>query len=195
MSFGHLEKTLNIKAMFGSRKMLRKEKKIMWKIIFFSLGDMENMMKKKYKKNIKEKIGGNFIGLLVLSSPSLVSNTLLFLKQTEPTGKYAFPIEEPSSPKVSCMGKVRSKKDRKSSVEMAMTAMEAKMVRSKSGKHKKCGLWKNLKSIFPTGCQAKPIKGVPELLKQSSPRNSFTVRAREMHTSESESEPPTMGGV
>ena len=49
LSFGHLEKTLNIKAMFGSWKMLRKEKKIMWKIIF-SLGDMENMMKKKYKK-------------------------------------------------------------------------------------------------------------------------------------------------
>ena len=161
LSFGHLEKTLNIKAMFGSWKMLRKEKKIMWKIIFFSLGDMENMMKKKYKKNIKEniiifsllfslkkimrkirekekeKIRGNFIGLLVLSSPSLVSNTLLFFKRIEPTGKYAFLIEEPSLPKVSCMGKVRLKKDRKSSMEMAMTAMEAKMVRSKSGKHKK----------------------------------------------------------
>ena len=34
--------------MFGSQKMLRKGKKqIMWKIIFFSLGDMENMMEKK----------------------------------------------------------------------------------------------------------------------------------------------------
>ncbi|RVW46396.1 hypothetical protein CK203_081746 [Vitis vinifera] len=117
------------------------------------------------------------------------------LSSSSLAGKYAFLIEEPSLPKVSCMGKVRLKKDRKSSVEMAMTAMEANMVRSKSGKHKKCGLWKNLKSIFLTGCQAKPIKGVPELLKQSSPRNSFTVRAREMHTSESELEPPTMGGV
>ena len=36
--------------MFGSRKMLRKGKKIMWKMIFFSLGDMENTMKKKYKE-------------------------------------------------------------------------------------------------------------------------------------------------
>ena len=36
-------------AMFGSRKILRKGKKIMWKIIFFSLGEMENMMEKKYK--------------------------------------------------------------------------------------------------------------------------------------------------
>ena len=26
-----------------------RKKKIMWKIIFFSLGDMENMMEKKYK--------------------------------------------------------------------------------------------------------------------------------------------------
>ena len=33
--------------MFGSRKMLRKGKKIMWKMIFFSLGDMENTMEKK----------------------------------------------------------------------------------------------------------------------------------------------------
>ena len=35
--------------MFGSRKMLRKGKKIMWKIIFLSLDYMENMMEKKYK--------------------------------------------------------------------------------------------------------------------------------------------------
>ena len=35
--------------MFGSWKMLRKGKKIMWKIIFFSLDDMENIMEKKYK--------------------------------------------------------------------------------------------------------------------------------------------------
>ena len=92
---------------------------------------------RKIREKEKEKIRGNFIGLLVLSSPSLVSNTLLFFKRIEPTGKYAFLIEEPSLPKVSCMGKVRLKKDRKSSVEMAMTAMEANMVRSKSGKHKK----------------------------------------------------------
>ena len=28
----------------------------MWKIIFFSLGDMENMMEKNIKENIKENI-------------------------------------------------------------------------------------------------------------------------------------------
>ena len=33
--------------MFGSWKMLKKWKKIMWKMIFFSLDDMENMMEKK----------------------------------------------------------------------------------------------------------------------------------------------------
>ena len=37
-----------ISAMFGSRKMLKKEKKIMWKITFFSFGDMKNIMEKKY---------------------------------------------------------------------------------------------------------------------------------------------------
>ena len=36
--------------------MLRKGKKIMWKIIFFNLGNMENMIKKNIKENIKENI-------------------------------------------------------------------------------------------------------------------------------------------
>ena len=31
------------------QKNAKERKKIMWKIIFFSLGDMENMMEKKYK--------------------------------------------------------------------------------------------------------------------------------------------------
>ena len=35
--------------MFGSRKMIRKGKKIQRKMIFFSLDNMENMMEKKYK--------------------------------------------------------------------------------------------------------------------------------------------------
>ena len=33
-----------------------RKKKIMWKIIFFSLDDMENMMEKNIKENIKENI-------------------------------------------------------------------------------------------------------------------------------------------
>ena len=41
--------SLFFKAMFGSRKVLRKGKKIQRKIIFFSLDDMENMMEKKYE--------------------------------------------------------------------------------------------------------------------------------------------------
>ena len=49
--------TLFSLAMFDSRKMLRKgKKKIMWKIIFFSLDYMENMMEKKYK----EKYDGTY---------------------------------------------------------------------------------------------------------------------------------------
>ena len=44
------------KAMFGSRKMLRKGKKMQRKMIFFSLDDMENMMEKNTKENIKENI-------------------------------------------------------------------------------------------------------------------------------------------
>lgn len=55
--------------MFGSRKMLRKGKKIQRKIIFFSLDDMENMMEKNIKENIKENI--------------VIFSLLFFLKNNE----------------------------------------------------------------------------------------------------------------
>ena len=43
--------------MFGFQKMQGKGKKILWKVIFLSLGDMKSMMEKKYiKENTKEKI-------------------------------------------------------------------------------------------------------------------------------------------
>ncbi|KAL6317511.1 hypothetical protein AAG906_030264 [Vitis piasezkii] len=141
---------------------------------------------RKIREKEKKKVRENFVELVVLSSSSRASNTRLFIKRIEPTGKSAVPMAEPSSPKVSCIGRVRSKKNR---------SPKAKMVRSKSRKHKKCGFWKNLKSIFRIGCRANPIKGVLEPPKQSSPRNSFTTRAQEMHISEPESEPPTLGGV
>ena len=44
-----------IQALFGSRKMLRKGKKMQRKIVFFSLDDMENKMEKKYKGKYERK--------------------------------------------------------------------------------------------------------------------------------------------
>ena len=175
-----------------------------------------NSSSQRFSLNLKSK--ASIIGLPKPQKPcytdaktrrhSRQSNPRLFLRRAEPTGKSTVPMAEPSSPKVSCMGRVRSKKDRsrrlrnrqrsmKASAEMEeAAAAEAKMVRSKSGKRKKGGFWKNLKSIFRSGCRAKPIKEVEEPPKQSPTRNSFTERAAcEMHTTELESEPPSLGGV
>ena len=103
---------------------------------------------RKIREKEEEKVGENFVGLVVLSSSSRTSNTRLFIKRIEPTRKSTVLMAEPLSPKVSCIGRVRSKKDRsrrlgnwqrsmKLSVKMAMAVAKAKMVRSKSTKHKK----------------------------------------------------------
>lgn len=176
-----------------------------------------NSSSQRFSLNLKSK--ASIIGLPKPQKPCYTdaktrrncrtSNTRLFLKRAEPTGKSTVPMAEPSSPKVSCMGRVRSKKDRsrrlrnrsrsiKASAEMAAAAAaaEAKMLRSKSGKRKRGGFWKNLKSIFRSGFRAKAMKEVEEPPKQSPPGNSFIARApREMHTTELESEPPSLGGV
>ena len=67
---------------------------------------------RKIKEKEKGKVGKNFVRLVVLFSSSRASNTRLFIKRIEPTGKSVVPMAEPSSPKVSCIGRVRSKKDR-----------------------------------------------------------------------------------
>lgn len=168
-----------------------------------------NSSSQRFSLNLKSK--ASILGLPKPQKPCFTdaktrrncrtSNTRLFLKRAEPTGKSTVPMAEPSSPKVSCMGRVRSKKDRSRRLRnrqrsiKAQPESEAKMIRSKSGKRKKGGFWKNLKSIFRSGCRGKPIKRDEEPPIQSPPRNGLTARAREMQFSESESEPPTLGGI
>lgn len=58
------------------------------------------------------------------------------------------PMAEPSSPKVSCMGRVRSKRDKsKPAVETAIATVPAVTVSEKTMKKKK-GFWKTFGSIF-----------------------------------------------
>ena len=94
---------------------------MMWKIIFFNLGDMENMMEKKIWENIKENIiifslifslknneenqrkrKGNFIGgtWTILKPSTLVSASLTtVLQPTPPPSMLPEPSSVPSSSK------------------------------------------------------------------------------------------------
>lgn len=88
----------------------------------------------------------------------------LFPKRSEPGrvggGKPVVAFSEPSSPKVSCMGRVRSRKDRsRRGKKNRMKQTEPDFVKSRTIKErKKTGFWTNLKVLFrskgnKTGCK------------------------------------------
>ncbi|XP_057548259.1 uncharacterized protein LOC130826709 [Amaranthus tricolor] len=77
------------------------------------------------------------------------SSVRLFPKRSEPVGgKPLVALTEPGSPKVSCMGRVRSRKDRSRRGKNRKKVTEPGLVRVKSVKERKNGFWKNVRSIF-----------------------------------------------
>ncbi|XP_021728636.1 uncharacterized protein LOC110695717 [Chenopodium quinoa] len=72
------------------------------------------------------------------------SSVRLFPKRSEPAGK---PVVEPGSPKVSCMGRVKSRKGSRRG-KNRKKGIESGLVRNKSVKERKPGFWKNFRSIF-----------------------------------------------
>ncbi|KAF8403304.1 hypothetical protein HHK36_011406 [Tetracentron sinense] len=96
------------------------------------------------------------------------ANIRFFPKRTESSVS----MTEPSSPKVSCIGRVRSKKDRNrrrrnrqrsSDDSTATTARE------------KTGLWANFMSVFRSGCRDNRAVAIEEPSTESPPRKSVTV--------------------
>lgn len=72
-------------------------------------------------------------------------NIRLFPKRSGSTGKSGSTVTEPSSPKVSCMGRVRSKKDRRRFKKEDQTGIEPETVK-RTGKS--TGLFRRFRSIF-----------------------------------------------
>lgn len=83
-------------------------------------------------------------------------NVRLFPKRAAPA---AAPVAEPSSPKVSCMGRVRSKRDRsRRSRNRPALAPEALRKKEKTGRTRRPGLWTSLTSIFRSVSKTKPVQ-------------------------------------
>lgn len=119
----------------------------------------------------------------------------LFPKRSESIGrKPAAALSEPSSPKVSCMGRVRSRRDRKKQAEPNRGS-----VATKSVKTTKTGFWNNLLSMFQSkgdkiGCKGIEPDGEPVVPR---PRRCSNSR-RKCGGSSSEStpgEPPGLGAM
>ncbi|XP_057488721.1 uncharacterized protein LOC130789398 [Actinidia eriantha] len=162
-----------------------------------------NSSSQRFSANLKSKAA--MIGLPKTQKTSYVdttnrrnckpANIRLFPKRPESVGKTAVALAEPSSPKVSCMGRVRSKRGRKkpSDPEAAASKPQEK---ARSVERRRIGIYGRFISIFRSRRKERPgveTYAKPLPFKESSPRRSVTDKPREFH--EAAAEPPGLGGM
>ncbi|KAJ8423604.1 hypothetical protein Cgig2_015519 [Carnegiea gigantea] len=118
----------------------------------------------RYSVNLKSK--ASIIGLPKPQKPNYVdrrncrpASIRLFPKKPGPVSGRPAAMSEPSSPKVSCMGRVRSRKERSRRGKNRKKQTEPVLLKSRSIKEKKPGFWNNFRLMFrskgtKTGCKA-----------------------------------------
>lgn len=143
-------------------------------------------------------------------------NARLFPKRSVSVGgRSETALIEPSSPKVSCIGRVRSRRDRnrrlrtrQRSISSSTTGVSGAIVRQKSSRNqrKKTGFFESVRSIFRSSGKGKPAKksdlstGDSSLKKRRShgrkTREGSTVNRVDTSFEESfNSEPPGLGSL
>jgi hypothetical protein len=137
-------------------------------------------------------------------------NTRLFPKRSGSVGKSDAPMVEPSSPKVSCMGRVRSKRDRNRRLRNRQLSAGRVPEKEKTAGKRKTGFFATFRSLFRAGRRDKPAAPrVHAPQTESPPRKSSTMRARDSTASDfdvsfaeslprhsvSEIEAPGLGGM
>uniref|UniRef100_A0A803QJR9 Uncharacterized protein n=1 Tax=Cannabis sativa TaxID=3483 RepID=A0A803QJR9_CANSA len=113
-------------------------------------------------------------------------NARLFPKRSASTGKSDGPMIEPSSPKVSCMGRVRSKRDRKrrwrkNRQRSLKSSSEPAVENVKPVERRKTGFFATFRAIFRTGCREKADDGSwrPIPISDSHSGDSVSTRNRD----------------
>ncbi|KAF5473564.1 hypothetical protein F2P56_010166 [Juglans regia] len=105
-------------------------------------------------------------------------NTRLFPKRSGSVGKSEAPLVEPSSPKVSCMGRVRSKRDRSRRLRNRQRSSEPATKKEQPFVKRKTGFFASFRAIFRSGSREKTKHKIDEPQAESPPRKSATVGAR-----------------
>lgn len=134
------------------------------------------------------------------------ANIRLFPKRPEPVGKSTVAVAEPGSPKVSCMGRVRSKRGRRRS--NSSKRREKPLEKSRSGgaeKQKAAGFYSKVMSMFrskkgrkkpPRSGSRRVVEVADEETEVDLQRRSVSSKVREIPVSgEMAAEPPALGGV
>ncbi|XP_028784799.1 uncharacterized protein LOC114740755 [Neltuma alba] len=140
-------------------------------------------------------------------------NTRLFPKRSASVGKSESSVNEPSSPKVSCMGRVRSRRDRNRRLRSRQRTSDSgpakeKLMRSKS-RNRKTGFFESFRAIFRSRRRGNEVQKADLPLEDSPPRKSRATPGRHSTASDidasfaestprnsvTESEPPGLGGM
>lgn len=182
-----------------------------------SINPGSNSNSQRFSKNLKSKAA--IIGLPKPQKPVFVDaknrkcgNPRLFPpKRSGSVGKSDGPMIEPSSPKVSCMGRVRSKRDRKRRLKknrqrsQRSSEVDSEKAKPVERSGKKTGFFASFRAIFRTGCREKPAQASVRHTERSEspPRDNEWRTVRDLHAPSSESlprrsveiEPPGLGGL
>ncbi|ESW34904.1 hypothetical protein PHAVU_001G190700 [Phaseolus vulgaris] len=181
-------------------------------------GTSSNNNSQRFSLNFKSK-ASNIIGLPKTQKASFVDvknrrnnkpgNIRLFPKRSGSVGKSESGYVEPSSPKVSCMGRVRSKRDRNRKLVCSRKDSQDTRTKEKPKRNgKKHGFFESLRSILRSGrkekADRKPDSTVPSKsgavnLKARDSTSSVNDASFEesivSRNSVSGSEPPGLGGM
>ncbi|XP_027352438.1 uncharacterized protein LOC113863171 [Abrus precatorius] len=180
-----------------------------------------NSNSQRFSLNLKSKAA--IIGLPKPQKTSFVDaknrrshkpgNIRLFPKRNVSVGKSESSLFEPSSPKVSCMGRVRSKRDRNRRLRSSrkspsdMDTVTAKEKSERTGR--KHGFFESFRAIFRSGRREKPDRKTGHRAAESVASKSVYSKTRDStssvndvsfeesisRNSMSESEPPGLGGM
>ncbi|GFQ01529.1 hypothetical protein PHJA_002296800 [Phtheirospermum japonicum] len=173
-----------------------------------NLNPGSNSNSQRFSGNLKSK--ASIIGLPKSQKATFVgtkrrmcrpANIKMFPKRTESVGKSTTPVE-PGSPKVSCMGRVRSKRSRRRSNSLRRSEKAHGVEKQKTGFYSKVmGMFRSKK------CHRKPSRSgsrkVVEVLMEKQAvvgslrkSKSVTVKVREISVSDQPTaEPPGLGGM
>ncbi|XP_029154718.1 uncharacterized protein [Arachis hypogaea] len=183
-----------------------------------------NSNSQRFSLNIKSKAA--IIGLPKPQKPTFVDskhrrnhklgNSGLFPKRSSSVAKSESSLNEPSSPKVSCMGRVRSKRDRNRRLRNSRRSSSVAENEKPARTRKKLGFFESFRAIFRTGRRDKPDRKTGSFPgADSSAENSTVIEASSKarprrstgsmtdasfaesvtRNSVSEGEPPGLGGM
>lgn len=143
--------------------------------------------------SVSAKTKRSFIGLPKTQKTSYIENrkkvsnksarVKLFPKRTSSMDKPAVQLPEPSSPKVSCIGRVRSKRKNRRKGELVEKDRTSK------------GILKQLKAMFRSDRRCKPANTCNEPVSEPKPAEFCSRLKVTVQTGGSESEPPGLGAM